>query len=120
MKSQTKAEEGQGVGIAEMSTGILGRTSVLVTSKSTMTLARADIAGVSPMPSNLGGLAYRGLSDTRLAHANFLVRLSTPLTYNHQRKQHARGMLYRLSPFGRETSMLHVRPLPRRVAGDMG
>ncbi|KAL2053244.1 hypothetical protein ABVK25_006569 [Lepraria finkii] len=36
-----------------------------------MTLASADIAGVSPMPSNLSGLAYRGLSDPRLAHATF-------------------------------------------------
>ena len=63
MKSQIKAEGGQGVGIAEMSINMVGRISTLVISKSTtMTLARTDIAGVSPMPSNLGELAFGGLA----------------------------------------------------------
>ena len=53
------------MGIAETGINMVGRISTLVISKSTtMTLARADIAGVSPMPINLGELelAFEGLA----------------------------------------------------------
>ena len=63
MKSQIQAEGGRGVGIAEMNINMVGRISTLVISElTTMTLAGADIAGVSPMPSNLGELAFGGLA----------------------------------------------------------